>query len=543
MQPVGEGQLEATPALIGAALVCCGVALVELLLAAGWAPLGPLAWPGLALILAAAFWGASGAIGGAVVMFAYFLYTLGAPQRFPHFFANPGILAFWVIGLGLACALAAMLRGRLMQGHALALKAAQNETELTALIEYRRWLNAIIDNAPALIGYIDLEQRFTFNNLEYERWLEKPKGEITARLVREVIGEEEYQKLKPHLERALGGGRVTFHFEHRVRGQARHAQTSYVPDFDERGRVRGCFVVAKDIGSVIDAQREQREAHQRTEAALGASGVALWDADLQTGKVSLSQAWAEMIGAKSGEVQTTLDDLALRIHADDREATRRSLREALKGSAAGYAAEHRVRTAGGEWRWILSRGRVVQRDPASGRALRMTGTNVDIHERKMAEAAIERRVQDDAAVGVAAQSLLVERLRRALARSQRTGAPLALMHLDIEQQEEALLTEAAARLRGCVRVTDTVAHIRAGQFVVLLEVLKERSDAFRVAEKMLQALREPVSAGGREVRLTASIGVAFPEGGDAAPEELVERARSALASAKNAGRDAYRSSD
>jgi diguanylate cyclase (GGDEF)-like protein/PAS domain S-box-containing protein len=525
-------------------VVGCGVAIVEVLVAVGLTPLGPLGFPGIFLIFVGAFWGASGAIGGAAVMFAYFLFTLGAPQRFPHFFANPGMLAFWITTLGLATTVAAVLRGRLVEAQALALKAAKNEAELTALTDYRQWLNTIIDNTPALIGYIDAEQRFKFNNRTYEHWLEKPSSEITGRTVSEVYGETEYLKFKPHLERALRGGRVTFHHELWLHGEVRHAQTSFVPNFDPAGRVRGCFVVAKDIGSVIEAQRELREAQQRYELALGGSSVALWDVDLQTGKVYLGEAWAAMSGAPAGDTLTTVEALASLIHPEDREAVRRALRDALKGTARAYVAEHRMRAANGEWKWILSRGRVTQRD-ASGRALRMIGTNVDIHERKLAELAVERRVQDDVPGGVASQSLLVERLRRALARARRTGSSLALIHLDIErfrpiadalgpQAAETLLNELAGRLRACVRLTDTVARLGTHQFVVLLDVLKERSDAFRVVEKMLKVLREPVPAAGSEVRVTANVGVAFPDTADTTPEELIKRAGSALESAKSA---------
>jgi hypothetical protein len=63
-----------------------------------------------------------------------------------------------------------------------------------------------------------------------------------------VIGEAAYQSVKPHLERALAGGRVTFQFEFRVHGGLRRAQTSYLPDFDRNGRVRGVFVAAKELG-------------------------------------------------------------------------------------------------------------------------------------------------------------------------------------------------------------------------------------------------------------------------------------------------------
>ena len=252
------------------------------------------------------------------------------------------MLVFWVLGLTVAAGAAVKLRGRLRRAQQLAIEAAQVNTELSALLDYKEWLNRIVDNVPALIGYIDAEQRFQFHNLAYEHWLEKPKGEITGRLVREVLGEDEYLKLQPHLERALRGGHVTLHLENRIRGETRHAQTSFVPDFDHRGRARGCFVVAKDIGSVVEAQRELRSAQERHELALEASGVALWDADLQTGKVYLSEAWTAMIGAKGGDTLATLQDLAALVHPDERDTVRRGMREALKGTAPAYAAEHRV---------------------------------------------------------------------------------------------------------------------------------------------------------------------------------------------------------
>jgi diguanylate cyclase (GGDEF)-like protein len=513
--------------------VCCGVGVVELLMAAGWKPLVPLGWPGLALILAAAFRGVSAAVGGSVVIVAYLLFALGQPQRFPHFFAGAETLAFWVIGLSAATAAAALLRERLAQAQVLARKAAQSEAALKALSEYRQWVDGIIDNAPALIGYVDAEQRFKFSNLTCEYWLEKPKGEITGRSVREVYGETEYLKLKPHLERALRGGRVTFLHEQATPGGVRHAQTSYVPDFDPRGRVRGCFVLAKDIGSALEAQ-------QRYELALSGSSVTLWDVNLQTGEVRL------------GDSLTSIDALPALIHPDDRAAVRRSLRALLKGESSVYVVEQRMRMPSGEWKWILARGRVTQRDPQSGRALRMFGTNVDIHERKLAEQTIERGLRIDAQSGVASAGVLIDRLQRALARAQRTAAPLALMHLALDRfaplaerlgrrAAEALLAEVAARLRGCIRVSDTVARVGDEQFVVLLEVLKEPNDAFRVAEKTLRALRAPIPAADGEVRLTASIGVAFPDGADVAAEELVRRASSALAAARSVG-DAYRSS-
>src|SRR5687768_17965859 len=51
-------------------------------------------------------------------MFGYLIYSLGAPHRFPHFFNNPGMLAFWVLGFGLVTAAAVLLRARMKRAHA-----------------------------------------------------------------------------------------------------------------------------------------------------------------------------------------------------------------------------------------------------------------------------------------------------------------------------------------------------------------------------------------------------------------------------------------
>ena len=121
--------------------------------------------------------------------------------------------------------------------------------------------------------------------------------------------------------------------------------------------------------------------------ALEASGVSIWETDLLTGEVNLSEGWADLLGEQPGMTRTTLTALMALTHPDDLgEAVRLSM-EAAKGVRAEYTEEHRVRSRSGEWRWVLSRGKAAERD-ADGRALRMIGTNVDITERKRTEQAL-----------------------------------------------------------------------------------------------------------------------------------------------------------
>lgn len=259
--------LRLTSVLIGAALAVAGVAFVELLVSVGLKPLGPLGWPALGVIVGTALWGASGALGGAVVLLAYYLWNLSEPERFPLFFSSEQSIVFWALGLAILTSLAAFFRQRLVEAESKALDAARTQAELETVRQYEERLRSITDNVPVLIGYIDAESRFRFNNLAYEAWYERPRAEITGRPVREVIGEAAWQQVRPHLERALAGGRASFQLEYSVNGEPRHAQTTYLPDFDRSGRVRGVFVAAKDVGPLVDAQQALAAANARAEEA------------------------------------------------------------------------------------------------------------------------------------------------------------------------------------------------------------------------------------------------------------------------------------
>lgn len=132
------------------------------------------------------------------------------------------------------------------------------------------------------------------------------------------------------------------------------------------------------------ADYEVLKTKERLQAALEGSRLAVWDADFATGEVYLSEGWTEMLGEAPRETRTTVNELLNITHPADRERLHASAIAALKGDIPEYREEHRVRTASGEWMWIASRGRVVERN-AAGRAVRMTGTNADVTERKGAE--------------------------------------------------------------------------------------------------------------------------------------------------------------
>ena len=300
----------------------------------------------------------------------------------------------------------------------------------------------------------------------------------------------------------------------------------------------------------VDVQRSRMASTHRLEQALEGSGTAVWDTDLATGECVLSAAWSEMLGGPSRETRTTVSALTQLIHPDDFAATVKASVDVVKGLQPAYAQEHRVRTDDGRWIWILSRGRVVERDPRTGRALRMVGTNIEITSRKAAEERMQDLAQHDGLTGMATRALFYERMQRALLRAKRAGQGPALLFLDLDHFKrvndslghaagDALLREFAARLAGCVREVDTIGRFGGDEFVVLLEAVRDRDNALRVAEKIAAAMREPFEADGRQVTSTASIGVALHDRPESV-DDWMKRADRALFEAKAAGRDTVR---
>ena len=525
----------------GAGLALTGVAVIELFLATGMRLYSPVGWPGFGMIAGAAFFGLRGFLGGATVVLGFYFLNMLRPARFAAFYDGPGPSIAWLVAIVVLSLIATALSARLRRAErGAALERSARESEAM--------LRNITDNIPGLVAYIDAAERYRFANAAYEKWIGMKPEQMVGRTIRELWGEKRYAQFEPNLQRVLRGERVSYEYAV-TNGSERRMLATYAPDKDASGEVKGFYILASDVTELVRARNEAREAHDRLERALDGSSIALWESDLRTGRVYLSEAWGEMAGGTRGDIVSTVAELLTLVHPDDLEAARRASLETMKGLRPVAVAEYRVRAGADGWRWLLTRGRVTARDPDTGRALRMVGTNVDITDRKRMEEALQSVANTDALTGLANRVALADRIRLAIARSRRNSTAFALLYLDIDRFKQVndglghsagdkLLVQFAMRLRACVRASDSVARLGGDEFIVLLEDLKDRGAALRIADKILEETRAPVRIDAREVAVTTSIGIAY-YAGDETGEELLQRADAALYEAKRAGRDAY----
>ena len=149
------------------------------------------------------------------------------------------------------------------------------------LAQSERRMHLIADSLPALIAYVDRDQRYVFMNRAYESWFGIDPESARGRLVRDVLGNELYALALPYVARVLSGEQVTFTPEVTlVRGQRRAVEALYVPDLDERGVVRGYFALVVDVTDRKHAELEARQirdelAHAGRIATMGEMAAAL----------------------------------------------------------------------------------------------------------------------------------------------------------------------------------------------------------------------------------------------------------------------------
>lgn len=157
----------------------------------------------------------------------------------------------------------------------------------------------------------------------------------------------------------------------------------------------------------------------------------------------------------------------------------------------------------------------------------------------------------DSLTGLANRVLMDDRIGHGIERARRHDNLIAVLLVDLDSFKEIndrhghsvgdeVLKRVAARLKECVRGSDTLARLGGDEFVVVLESLQAPEHASRVAKTILQALAEPIRVGEIEFDVSASLGMAlYPDHGKDA-ESLLKQADKAMYRAKEAGRGTWR---
>ena len=312
-------------------------------------------------------------------------------------------------------------------------------------------------------------------------------------------------------------------------------------------QARGDLTAANaDLGERVTALHR---AEEKLSGVLDSIDSVVWSFSLTDNKLLyLNPAAERLYGRPVGDFFADKTLWMSIVHPGDRLRVRDYRCEQL--AAKALTLEYRIVRPDGSERWLEDKARVI-RGPG-GLPVRIDGVASDISERRSHAVRMAFQANHDALTGLPNRNLLNDRIAQALAQVPRSGRHVAVLFLDLDGFKfindsyghlfgDVLLRTIAARLEVVVREGDTVARLGGDEFVILLPDLAEAEDSVHVAAKVVEAFKVPISQDGRDLHLSASIGISvFPRDGDSG-DLLLQHADVAMYRAKANGRNRFES--
>ncbi len=305
-------------------------------------------------------------------------------------------------------------------------------------------------------------------------------------------------------------------------------------------------MLVRSIRYAIERQRVEarlRISEERYALAVAGAMGGIWDLDVASGQLYLSDRGRKLLGLSAGGV-VGIDALAQAFEPACAMRFRDALATHLAGDSESLALELRPRGSGVTW--VALHGLAVfQRQPDGGYlATRVAGSITDISARRAAELKLRHDALHDALTGLPNRALLQDRLEVALKRLKREPSGcFAVLFFDLDRFKtvndslghtvgDQLLIAVAQRLRSVVRPADTVARLGGDEFALLVDELHHHEEAIHIADRLWELIAAPMEVDGHRLHTTASIGIALSGTNYEEADEILRDADLAMYRAK-----------
>ncbi|MES2759137.1 MAG: EAL domain-containing protein [Pseudomonadota bacterium] len=307
------------------------------------------------------------------------------------------------------------------------------------------------------------------------------------------------------------------------------------------GSGQACRVVVEHDGGKLAALERSEERFRRI---VHSAQEGIWEIDAAANTTFVNPKMAAMLGYP-------IEQMLARPLADFTDAEGVALLEAsLARRRQGVAERH-------EFKFVRRDGSAAWTTMATNPIFDGAGDYVgalalvtEIVERRPSTEQIWRQANFDELTGLPNRHMFMDRLRQEARKADRGAAFLALIFLDLDHFKEvndrlghaagdALLVEAARRIAGCVRASDTLARLGGDEFTVIVSGIDHVGNVERIAQALVAALAKPFDLQGERVFISASAGVALYPPDAANVADLLARADQAMYASKQAGRNRF----
>ncbi|QTE29692.1 EAL domain-containing protein [Pengzhenrongella sicca] len=304
-------------------------------------------------------------------------------------------------------------------------------------------------------------------------------------------------------------------------------------------------------------QAAVRVSEKRYALVARATNDGLWEWELGTRSLYVSDRCVLLVGFEPGLPHTDLDEWRARVHPDDCAELGEHIGAVVRGEQETTESEFRFEFPDGSYHWMLCRALGVRaaddgpatdvtgrapESPTDGPVRRLVGSLADIDERRSLEDQLRESALHDALTTLPNRRLFLERLEHALDMWRRSQTPFAVLFLDLDgfklvndslghQIGDRLLHEVGARIKEQLRTVDTGSRFGGDEFAILLHDV-QGADVLTVARRVQAGLARVIDLDGHELAVQASLGVATSAIGYASAEAILRDADTAMYHAK-----------
>jgi diguanylate cyclase (GGDEF)-like protein/PAS domain S-box-containing protein len=433
-----------------------------------------------------------------------------------------------VDGLGALAAVGAVLTIKLLEWFAVARESSEGR------------FRALVQHAGDIIVVVDAEGRLSYVSPAFDRILGISPNQFGDRQADELLHPDDLDRMRATAAGLVEGWRTEMRLQDAA--GAWHWFEATVTDHLADPNVLGIVANLHDISARKEAEDALRAAHERFQSAFANAPIGMAMVDVEGRILEANPALGTIVGLDLAEMAGA--DMCQFTHPDDRESTSAEMRRLVGSGADGYQIEKRYLHREGREVWVSVSVSCVRDD--DGKLLYLIAQVEDVTERRALRERLAYAAIHDPLTSLPNRELFMDRLEMTLRRAARSRHQVAVIFLDLDRFKlindslghdvgDRILCAVADRLSGVMRASDTLARFGGDEFTVLCGEVNDERDALEVAQRLVQAMGEPLALPSGETFVSLSVGIALSRDGSESGAELLRNADVAMYRAKERG--------